>query len=333
MHGRVLLRGLCRGGAGAAHLPAARHQRRVHQGCHPGVRTLRSARGHREHPDPVRDPREWATHMRAILTRSTGYDHVRTFLDDTGSRLPAGYLPLYCSRAVAEQALLLWLGLMRRIRDQTDHLPRFERDGLTGMECQGRSLVVVGVGSIGHEVCRIGRGLGMRVIGVDIVQRHGDVEYLSRDEAIPLADVIVCAMNLTRREPRLLLRGGPEHGQAGGYLREHRPGRVRPEQDLLKLLHEAAWQGWGSMSTRTRRHWPRRCGPDRRNPRTRPGPCWPWRGTRGPSSRPTTPSTQQSPWAQGPAERPAGGALPASRGIHLERAFLKAGRVSPCTPR
>ncbi len=190
-------------------------------------------------------PPSWAAHMRAILTRSTGYDHVRTFLDDTGSRLPAGYLPLYCSRAVAEQALLLWLGLMRRIRDQTDHLPRFERDGLTGMECQGRTLVVVGVGTIGHEVCRIGAGLGMRVIGVDIVQRHGDVEYLSRDEAIPLADVIVCAMNLTAENRGYFSEAVLNTARQGVIFVNIARGEFAREQVLLKLLHEGRLSGVG----------------------------------------------------------------------------------------
>jgi D-lactate dehydrogenase len=190
-------------------------------------------------------PREWATHMRAILTRSTGYDHVRTFLDDTGSRLPAGYLPLYCSRAVAEQALLLWLGLMRRIRAQTDHLPRFERDGLTGMECQGRTLVVVGVGSIGHEVCRIGAALGMRVIGVDIVERHGDVEYLSRDEAIPLGDVMVCAMNLTTENRGYFSEALLRTARPGAIFVNIARGEFAREQDLLKLLDEGRLAGVG----------------------------------------------------------------------------------------
>jgi len=190
-------------------------------------------------------PPSWAAQVRAILTRSTGYDHVRTFLDDTGSCLPAGYLPLYCSRAVAEQALLLWLGLMRRIRDQTDHLPRFERDGLTGMECQGRTLVVVGVGSIGHEVCRIGAGLGMRVIGVDIVQRHGDVEYLGRDEAIPLADVIVCAMNLTAENRGYFSEALLNTTRKGAIFVNIARGEFAKEQDLLKLLDEGRLSGVG----------------------------------------------------------------------------------------
>src|SRR5208283_3135021 len=88
-------------------------------------------------------PLMWASHITGILTRSTGYDHVTTYLTTSGALVRAGYLPLYCSRAVAEQALLLWLGLMRKIKTQMAHLTCFDRDGLTGMECSGKTLLVV----------------------------------------------------------------------------------------------------------------------------------------------------------------------------------------------
>lgn len=190
-------------------------------------------------------PGSWAQGIRAILTRSTGFDHVASFRSATGCRAAAGYLPLYCSRAVAEQALLLWLGLMRRIRLQMDHLTRFDRDGLTGSECAGKTLVVVGVGNIGIEVCRIGEALGMKVIGVDVVERHPTVRYAPIEEAMSRADVIVCAMNLTA-------------GNSGYFsyelLRTAKPGCIfvniaRGEfvraSALLRLLNEGHLAGVG----------------------------------------------------------------------------------------
>jgi D-lactate dehydrogenase len=54
-------------------------------------------------------PVGWASSLGGILTRSTGYDHVIGYFREAGRVLPAGYLPLYCSRAVAEQAILTCL--------------------------------------------------------------------------------------------------------------------------------------------------------------------------------------------------------------------------------
>src|SRR5262245_49741985 len=59
-----------------------------------------------------RIPREWANSLDAILTRSTGYDHMTSYAENA-SRVPAmGYLPLYCNLAVAEQAMMMWMSLL-----------------------------------------------------------------------------------------------------------------------------------------------------------------------------------------------------------------------------
>src|ERR1700722_13409825 len=46
-------------------------------------------------------PPAWAVKLLGIVSRTTGYYHL------LGQKIPCGYLPLYCSRAVAEQAILL----------------------------------------------------------------------------------------------------------------------------------------------------------------------------------------------------------------------------------
>jgi len=161
--------------------------------------------GHAEPPAPVISirtqsaiPAAWAPRLRAILSRSTGYDHLSACRAATGKRdVALGYLPLYCARAVAEQAMLLWTALLRRLPAQQAAWPVFRRDGLTGGECRGRRLAVVGVGNIGREIAGIGRGLGMEVIGVDLVERWPELDYAPPETALPRADVVVCAMNLT----------------------------------------------------------------------------------------------------------------------------------------
>jgi D-lactate dehydrogenase len=141
-------------------------------------------------------PTEWAPSIDAILSRSTGFDHLLAYAGKVAKCPALGYVPLYCQRAVAEQAALLWMALLRRLPQQTRQFTTFHRNGVTGMECQGRVLVVVGVGNIGSEVCRVGAGLGMRVIAVDLVQRYDEFEYAEPQSALAQADVVVCAMDL-----------------------------------------------------------------------------------------------------------------------------------------
>jgi D-lactate dehydrogenase len=192
-----------------------------------------------------RIPESWVTNLSGILTRSTGYDHILAFLQQCGIDLPCGHLPPYCSRSVAEQAMLMWMALMRNLTTQISNFSRFNRDGLTGSECEGKTLLVVGVGNVGNEVVRIGKGLGMRVLGVDIVKRWDSVDYVTIDEGLAAADVIVCAMNLTAKNNNYFNYHLLKQARPGAFFINISRGEQSPSVDLLRLLEENHLGGVG----------------------------------------------------------------------------------------
>ncbi len=80
-------------------------------------------------------PVAWGKQLDGLLTRSTGYDHLTDYrrqIGDAATGLQMGYLPLYCAQAVAEQAMLLWMALLRRLPMQLKQFQSFSRDHLTG---------------------------------------------------------------------------------------------------------------------------------------------------------------------------------------------------------
>lgn len=201
--------------------------------------------GHASPPAPVisirtqsQIPHEWAVHLKAILSRSTGYNHLLDYQETTDFKGQLGYLPLYCNRAVAEQAMLLWMSLLRKLPLQMERFNTFSRSGLTGLENAGKTLLVVGVGNIGHEVVRIGHGLDMKVLGVDLVKKFDDTEYVSIEDGIKQADVIVAAMNLTKKNRGYfsyeLLKKAPK----GVIFVNVARGELSPIDDLYRLMKE-----------------------------------------------------------------------------------------------
>ncbi|RKZ55640.1 MAG: hydroxyacid dehydrogenase [Candidatus Parabeggiatoa sp. nov. 2] len=183
-------------------------------------------------------PISYATKISGLLARSTGYDHIHEYLHKFRKKMPCGYLPSYCSRAVAEQTMLLWMSLLRKLPQQIRQFTDFNRDGLTGQECQPKTLLVVGIGNIGYEVVQIGKGLGMNVLSVDIAEKYPDVSYVSIEEGLPQADIVVCAMNLTLENGgyfnyKLLKRGKP-----GLIFVNIARGELSPMNDLLHLIDE-----------------------------------------------------------------------------------------------
>ena len=82
------------------------------------------------------------------------------------------------AQAVAEHALALMLALARRIPESSSYLaggawqdPTEPYRNMRGVELAGRTLGIVGLGAIGERVARIGRALGMEVLGYDPYRR------------------------------------------------------------------------------------------------------------------------------------------------------------------
>jgi D-lactate dehydrogenase len=190
-------------------------------------------------------PPAWAESLDAILSRSTGYDHLLAYAGRV-KRCPAlGHLPLYCHRAVAEQAAMLWLALLRRLPVQLRQFTTFHRDTITGAECQGRTLAVVGVGNIGGEVCRVGAGLGMRVLGVDLAKKFDDIEYSDVDAALGQADVVVAAMDLNASNRGYFNSARLARCKRGAIFVNVARGELSPSTALLEALRSGTLAGIG----------------------------------------------------------------------------------------
>lgn len=187
-------------------------------------------------------PPAWKGKLSGILTRSSGYDHLFPVM--TWPKSPAcGYLPSYCSRAVAEHALMAIFALAKKLNKQRKQFATFNRDGLTGMECSGRNLLVVGVGRIGGEVVSLASGIGMKVKGVDLVRRLKTVAYVALEEGIPSADVIICALPLTQKTRGLLNYASLSRAKKGALFVNVSRGEISPVRDLKRLLDEGILGG------------------------------------------------------------------------------------------
>jgi D-lactate dehydrogenase len=190
-------------------------------------------------------PPEWATTLDGVLSRSTGYDHLKAYLSKIQTPLPCGYLEEYATRAVAEHAILLMMSLLRKLPQQLAQFGHFERDGLTGFECEGKNLLIVGVGRIGSEIAKIGMGLGMNVCGVDLVERHSFVHYVSREEGIRWADIIISAMNLTPENKGYFSESLLRQTKQGVVLINIARGEHTPTSVLRTLIEEHHLGGIG----------------------------------------------------------------------------------------
>ncbi|MCK5149248.1 hydroxyacid dehydrogenase [bacterium] len=190
-------------------------------------------------------PFDWQSELTAILTRSAGFDHITRYLNQSSNDISCGYLPQYCVRAVAEQAMMLWTALLRKLPMQLSNFARFKRDALTGQECKDKTLLVVGVGNIGHEIATIGKALEMKVLGVDVVEKHEDIKYVLIDDGLSKANVIVCAMNLTQDNQGFFNYDLLKNANPNAVFVNIARGELSPSEDLLRLLNDQLLAGIG----------------------------------------------------------------------------------------
>jgi D-lactate dehydrogenase len=179
-------------------------------------------------------PSDWKNQISSILTRSTGYDHINHLKND----LVCGYLPKYCNQAVAEHAIMMVFCLLKNLKKQMIHFSSFNRDNLTGFELKDKKIIIFGIGKIGYEIYKITKALGMEVYGVDLEKKYEDVNYISKEEGLKIADIIICAMNLTSDNFQYFNYNILKNSKKGIIFINIARGEMSPLGDLIRLLEE-----------------------------------------------------------------------------------------------
>ena len=140
--------------------------------------------------------------LRYIQTRSTGFDHLKC-KSLYEKKIKASNVAGYAGPAVAEFAFSLLLNATRKTyislhRSQSDN---FNYDDLKGMELFGKTIGILGLGTIGIHMAKIARGFGMKVLGYSRTYKpmysELGIEFITLDEVLKNADILMPALPLT----------------------------------------------------------------------------------------------------------------------------------------
>ena len=192
-----------------------------------------------------RIPSHWTKSVKGILTRSHGFDHLLVFQRECKTKISLGFLENYCARAVAEQAILSAMTLLRKLKKQIKNFSTFNRDGLTGLECKGRKVLIAGVGRIGSEIVDIAKGMRMDTKGFDINQKLKDLSYVSLKEGLAWAEVVFCALPLTEKTVGMFNYRTFQKARPGLIFINIARGDISPIEDLKKLIDNKILGGVG----------------------------------------------------------------------------------------
>ena len=133
----------------------------------------------------------------------------------------------YGDTAVAEHTVALILACCRELARMDRAVRAGTWDPLESMQLRGKTLGLVGLGGIGREVARIGRGIGMEVIGWNRTPRpQADLVLVDLDTLLNRADVISLHLALTEETRGLIDADRIARMKAGRDPRQHRTWRV-----------------------------------------------------------------------------------------------------------
>jgi len=137
-----------------------------------------------------------AKKLKLIATRSTGFNHIDTKKAQE-KNVSVANVPYYGENTVAEHTFALILALSRNLHKAYVRTIRndFALQGLQGFDLKGKTLGVIGAGSIGVHVIKIAKGFGMKVITHDPKPNHIltellDFQYVTLEELLKNADII-----------------------------------------------------------------------------------------------------------------------------------------------
>ena len=136
--------------------------------------------------------------LKHIAARSTGFDHIDLEAAKAND-VVISRVPHYGAETVAEYAIAMMFTLSRNVyrayMDIQDSTTVPSLEPYEGFTLSGKTIGVVGTGTIGKNVCQIARGIGMRVLAYEV---HPDedwaasyeVTYMPLDELLRDSDIV-----------------------------------------------------------------------------------------------------------------------------------------------
>lgn len=189
--------------------------------------------------------------LKAILTRSTGFDHID--LKTCNERgIAVENVPFYGENTVAEHAFALILALSRNVHKSYARGLKgdFSIDGLMGFDLKDKTLGVIGTGHIGLHVIRIAKGFGMHVLAFDtqkntFLSEVLHYQYASLDEVLGKSDIVTLHVPDTAHTHHLINQESIKKFKRGALLINTARGGIIENEALLYGLNQGILSGVG----------------------------------------------------------------------------------------
>jgi D-3-phosphoglycerate dehydrogenase len=153
------------------------------------------------------------------------------------------HVPGYAMEAVAEHTFALLLAAIRKLpaADKYVRKGRFDWRPFGGIELRGKTLGIIGTGSIGCRVAEIAKAFNMRILAYDKypnVKRGEEISmnYVDLQTLLKESDIITLHITLTSETERLIGKKEIDMMKKGVVIINTSQGKVIDEKALIDAL-------------------------------------------------------------------------------------------------
>lgn len=182
--------------------------------------------------------------LKLIATRSTGFDHIDLEYCEANN-ITVCNVPVYGDNTVAEHVFALLLSISHTMIAAVDRTRRgdFSLKGLQGFDLLGKTLGVIGTGSIGRCVIEIAKGFRMDVLASDVrpdqnlASRLG-FRYVEMEQLLASSDIITLHVPSNEKTRNLISDKEFDRMKEGVVLINTARGDVLDIKALAKAIGE-----------------------------------------------------------------------------------------------
>lgn len=192
---------------------------------------------------------EAGNNLKVISNVGAGYNHIDIDVANTHNIVVTNSPAPESTASTAENALMLMLMLSRNMNDaqsiaENNLFRGWQVMGyLGGNQMSGKTLAIVGLGTIGQKIAKMAEAFKMNIIYVDLEEKKVPYKRLSLDEALSIADFVVLQMNYTPENHHMVNYETFKMMKRSAYIVNNARGGIVDETALADALDQKLIKG------------------------------------------------------------------------------------------
>lgn len=187
---------------------------------------------------------EQMPNLKAIATATSGFDHI-DLVTTSNLGIKVGHVPEANAASAAELTWALVLACARNLKkaESQTRAGKWSKDLDLGIQLEGKTYGIVGLGRIGKRVAKISQAFGMRLVAYDPYLEDKDfadanAQRCSLEECLRASDVVSLHVPLTRETKRMINSNTFECLHERSILVNTSRGGIVDEDSLLQVLRD-----------------------------------------------------------------------------------------------